>query len=391
MDSSLYLGVSGGVDSVVLAALIARLRDRAELPNIKTISIVHVNHSLRGKESEGDMLFVQKLASTLNFEFLLHTIRWKKQEKKNQAACREKRIAIFKQCLSEANPSFLVLAHHEDDQAETVLLRLLRGTGLSGLAGMRAINGPILRPLLTTSRRDIESLASCLGLPWREDRTNKKTKYERNWLRLKVMPLLASRRPGVSKRLAALAKEAQDAFPNSKLHEVKSEIMKLSQAQKRSKRELCTRYKLNRTHTERLHQFIQQGKSSRLSLPKGEAWISSDWFFFAAGSGKLSGKRVSNRDFSSVLGVWRLAESGALQLRSKGSSAAVKKALVRAKVPAFLREAIPLAVAGDKLVALVPKEWSKAGYFRSEGISWEYSPSKLATKIFHGSSGRTEP
>src|SRR5690606_16762424 len=121
-------------------------------------------------------------------------------EKPSQALCREKRQAFFDKYLGENDRLFL--AHHLDDQAETLLLRLMRGSGIHGLKGMAAANGKKVRPLLKVSREEILAAARDWKLSWREDSSNRSLKYERNWVRHEVLPLLESRRPGVARRIA---------------------------------------------------------------------------------------------------------------------------------------------------------------------------------------------
>ena len=381
-ESDLLVGVSGGVDSVCLAAFLVSLKKRNELPNIASISLLHMDHSLRGEESRADAEFVRGLAAHWNCGFEFARIEWQAGEARGQDQCRKKRREFFRRVLRENRNGFLVLAHNENDQAETVLQRLLRGTGVNGLASMRPRNGRVLRPFLRISRTEIETAARALSLTWREDSSNKSTKYERNWIRQEILPLLEARRPGVVRRLAALAEEAQ-GLASSEIAEKRDELLPLSEARKLSQKVLHERFGFDRKHTERLYRFLHNGKSSRLSLPGGEAWISAGWVWLGneETAKRLRGSVVSG-NFSSPLGVWSAKAEVPLKLRNGSASGKVKRALVKAKVPSFLREAVPLMTLEKELVALLPKRWDRAGKYAAGGLEWDFIPSELAKQIF---------
>ncbi len=381
--SDLLLGVSGGVDSVCLATFLVSLKKRNELPNIASISLVHVDHSLRGEESLGDANFVRGLASGWGCGFKLSRIIWRAAEPRGQNECRKKRLEFFRAALAENQKAFLVLAHNENDQAETVLQRILRGTGVNGLAAMRPRNGRVLRPFLRISRAEIEAAARTLGIVWREDSSNKTMKYERNWIRQEILPLFEARRPGVVRRLASLAEEAEALSAGEPAEKPDHAFLPLAKARKLSRKALHERFGFDRKHTERLHGFLKAGNSSRLSLPSGEAWISAGWVWIGK---REAGKRLrgeaENGSFSSPLGVWKVRKDFSLKARGGSASGKVKRAFVKAKVPSFLREAVPLVSLEDELMALLPKRWDQSGKYAASGFEWSYSPSKLAKRIF---------
>ena len=187
------VGVSGGVDSVVLLAVLKRLGYAPEG--------AHMNHRLRGAAAEEDAAFVQRLCDALAVPLHLETIDTAAYAEAHnqtiQEAARTCRYDFFARIAETEALAYVAVAHHLDDQAETVLLNLLRGTGLEGLAGMpvqRAL-GPesratLIRPLLDLRQAEILAYAREAGLTWRDDASNQSFKYKRNVLRLEVLPLL---------------------------------------------------------------------------------------------------------------------------------------------------------------------------------------------------------
>jgi tRNA(Ile)-lysidine synthase len=200
------VAVSGGVDSVALLRLLLELR--AELGIV--VSVVHFNHQLRGVESGADQQFVAHLARERELEFYCDSddVAAHAAEEKTslEQAARDLRYGFFSTLLGpDGNPSQLTklaTGHTLDDQAETVLMRLIRGTGLRGLrgihpripveAGGEQVAGEIIRPLLATRHRELQQYLTEIGQPWREDSTNSDAYFTRNRLRRTVLPLLES-------------------------------------------------------------------------------------------------------------------------------------------------------------------------------------------------------
>lgn len=179
------LAISGGMDSVALAHLMHRAG--------YTLSLLHCNFQLRGKESDGDELFVRQLAQRLDCAVHVKVFEpetyMKAQGVSLQMAARELRYEWFEQINHQENTDGVVVAHHADDQLETILLNLLRGTGIEGLYGMAERRGCIIRPLLPFYRQDIQTFLSNESLEWREDSSNLKTVYKRNFIRHELFPL----------------------------------------------------------------------------------------------------------------------------------------------------------------------------------------------------------
>ena len=204
LPGKLLVGLSGGADSVALVHLL--------LDAGCDVAAVHVNHGLRGDASDGDEAFVRTLCEALNVPLMI--FRADPPENPGEGWAREARYGFFRQAMAETGADALVLAHHRDDQAETLLLHLLRGAGLTDLTGMAAdatLDGVrILRPMLTYSRAQIRAYLTERGITWREDASNGDARYLRNALRLEVLPVLDRLAPGASARMAMTASLLQE-------------------------------------------------------------------------------------------------------------------------------------------------------------------------------------
>lgn len=187
----LLIAISGGLDSVALT----HLCHQAKL----NITLAHCNFNLRGKESDADETFILELAEQLNLEvFIQHfeTQAYAEEHKLSiQMAARELRYNWFEELAEQLDFDYVLTAHHADDNLETVLINLSRGSGLDGLTGIPKVNGNIIRPLLSFSRDTIEAFAKGNKLKWREDSSNASTKYLRNKLRHDVVPHLKEANP----------------------------------------------------------------------------------------------------------------------------------------------------------------------------------------------------
>ncbi|HEX3680946.1 MAG TPA: tRNA lysidine(34) synthetase TilS [Bryobacteraceae bacterium] len=204
------VAVSGGADSVVLLHLLHRLAPRLET----TLALLHVNHQLRGAESDADEEFVRRLGAALGLAVLVTPGAVKGDGNLEQEA-RQIRREFFQRCRAEHGLGRIALGHTRSDQAETVLFRLLRGSGLAGLAGMRPVTEDgLIRPLLTTSREEVRQWAAAEGLSWREDGSNANRQFARNRLRGEFLPSLSrefnANLEGVLAGTAELAQAEED-------------------------------------------------------------------------------------------------------------------------------------------------------------------------------------
>lgn len=199
------VGVSGGADSVVLVHILHRL-------SLEPV-LLHANHQLRGAESDADEAFVRALAGSLGLEILVEAARPGGGNLEQEA--RRVRRDFFRRAMRQLHLDRIALGHTRSDQAETVLLRLLRGSGLAGLAGMRPVTADgLVRPLLTTSREEVRAWSSEQGIEWREDSSNRDPRFARNRLRNEAIPLLREafnqNLELVLARTAALAADEED-------------------------------------------------------------------------------------------------------------------------------------------------------------------------------------
>ena len=205
--SRLLIAISGGLDSVVLTHLCHQLK--------LNLALAHCNFNLRGDESDGDEEFVLQLAEDLDLEVFIESFETEDYAKtyklSTQMAARELRYNWFEELAEQLNFDFILTAHHADDNLETFLINLSRGTGLDGLMGIPEVNNKIVRPLLTFSREDIETYAKDNKLKWREDSSNASNKYLRNKLRHDVIPVLKEINPFLLQNFESTQNHLQDS------------------------------------------------------------------------------------------------------------------------------------------------------------------------------------
>jgi tRNA(Ile)-lysidine synthase len=212
------VGVSGGADSTAMLLLLLELREKLGI----VLSVVHFNHKLRGKSSDADEKFVAKLAAEHGLAFYNgHTdvaARAKREKANLEDAARRARYAFFAQIVEEGHVTRVAVAHTADDQAETVLAHILRGTGLAGLGAIHPVAGHLVRPLLEVRRTQLRTYLKSRKQAWREDVTNRDMTKMRARIRQKLLPLLEEKfQPAVVEHLAALAELAREdeAFLNA--------------------------------------------------------------------------------------------------------------------------------------------------------------------------------
>jgi tRNA(Ile)-lysidine synthase len=184
------VALSGGPDSVALLYVLLALKPEYDL----TLYVAHLNHKLRGAESDGDERFTRKLASDLKLKFFSRRVDVKNQAKKRkltiEEAARELRYGYLQEVAQKVKADKIALGHQADDQAETFLMRLIRGAGATGLSGIPAKRGKIIRPLIQIGREDIEDFLKAERIACREDSSNYLTDFQRNRIRLKLLPIL---------------------------------------------------------------------------------------------------------------------------------------------------------------------------------------------------------
>ncbi|AAM25534.1 predicted ATPase of the PP-loop superfamily implicated in cell cycle control [Caldanaerobacter subterraneus subsp. tengcongensis MB4] len=230
-DDKIVMGISGGPDSLCMLDVLFNLKGKFNLK----LYVVHVNHMIRGEDAKKDAEFVEKLCKDLDLPFFLfeENIPYlaKKMGLSEEQAGRYVRYKAFEETLKRVGGNKIAVAHNKNDVAETVLLNILRGTGLRGLIGIKPVNGNIIRPLIEIERREIEKYLKDKNLHPRIDHTNYEDLYTRNKIRLKVIPYIEE----VFKidlvenlsRMAAILLE-EDDYLEAKCEEVFNQICEIN-------------------------------------------------------------------------------------------------------------------------------------------------------------------
>ena len=205
-----WLAYSGGLDSRVLLDILLRLREQCR--DFPPVHVVHVNHGLQDAADQWEQ-HCRALCDARDIPLLVHRVVVSEDGEGPEAAARRARYRAFESTLQRGD--VLLLAHHLDDQAETVLQRMLRGAGLQGVAGIPPLRslgaGRLFRPLLAVPRERLSVFAQREGLDWDEDPSNAQANYDRNYLRHHVMPLLATRWPAYRRSFARVAEHSADS------------------------------------------------------------------------------------------------------------------------------------------------------------------------------------
>lgn len=230
----LLIAISGGLDSVVLTRLLQQLNFN--------ISLAHCNFNLRGNESDADENFIKILGDKLEIPTFIigfDTDTYAKEKKlSTQLAARALRYDWFDKLAEKHSFDFVITAHHADDNLETFLINLSRGTGLEGLTGIPTINKNIVRPFLIFSRDEIEEYAVQNNIEWREDQSNASTKYVRNKIRHQIVPVLKEINPNLLgsflkttehlRQSQQIINDTIDAVKKEALENSENEIVKIS-------------------------------------------------------------------------------------------------------------------------------------------------------------------
>ncbi|MCM3006925.1 tRNA lysidine(34) synthetase TilS [Priestia koreensis] len=213
-NSTVIVGVSGGPDSLALLHFLNEESERRGL----TLIAAHVDHMFRGKESEDDLKFVEAFCRSIDIrcESIQIDVTAYQQKKKltSQVAARECRYNFFADMMEKYNADTLALAHHGDDQVETILMKLTRGSTMNGYAGIQAKRpfhrGEIVRPLLSVTKQDLIKYCENVGLEPRLDPSNEKTTYTRNRFRHYILPHLKAENPEVHERFQAFSENLSE-------------------------------------------------------------------------------------------------------------------------------------------------------------------------------------
>lgn len=294
-NEKVIVGVSGGADSLCLLFVLLEYRKKVPF----TILAVHVEHGIRGEDSLADAAFVKEICRANNvwFTCISYDVPGiaRREKLSVEEAARMVRYEAFEKVKKEQQADKIAVAHNQNDQAETVLFRMARGTGIAGAGGIRPVNGCIIRPLLTSSRKEIEDYLRSRNISWREDATNADTEYTRNSLRHHVLPLLQEEVNEKSiQHLAALADEMQQvqAYMEKQARKLTEKFLKQNPAKKEWMlkmqalndtepilqiclfREIlrcmgCSMKDIGRVHMEALQKLAEGQSGRRIFLPGG--------------------------------------------------------------------------------------------------------------------------
>lgn len=222
-DDKVLLTVSGGVDSMVMMSLTAAAGYR--------FGVAHCNFQLRGKESDEDEVLVEHEAKRYGAEFFNKrfdtTGEMERTGESMEMAARRLRYAWFRELCDEHGYTVIAIAHHSNDSIETFFINMLRGTGLRGLTGITTQVGRVVRPMMFATRKDIHDYAVAHRIPFREDSSNRSTKYLRNKVRIGLVPMLKEINPQfttIMRRNISRLSQAQD-FITSAINIVKGESL----------------------------------------------------------------------------------------------------------------------------------------------------------------------
>jgi tRNA(Ile)-lysidine synthase len=295
------VAVSGGADSVVLLHCLLRLRDEFSL----SLHAAHLDHGLR-KTSHQDAAFVHALAASWGLPATIGPLGQALSGNRSpQAAARQARYRFLQEVALQIGATKIALGHHRDDQAETVLLNLLRGSGLRGLRGMLAIReGRIIRPLLGVGRDEIEAYAKRHHLSFLEDPSNRDPRFLRNRIRYQLLPLLQREyNPSISKTLAKTAEllAEEEAYVEGTVEQISRRPLFSVQGNRicmgvgvlrglaspirrrlleRAIRAVAPKGYLTSTHLEAVERLLQPKGASAVTLPLGRsAWRSGDLLY----------------------------------------------------------------------------------------------------------------
>lgn len=245
---TIIAAVSGGADSICLLEALNGLKDKLQ---IKLLAC-HFNHRLRGEESDRDQEFVQKFCDERGIELILGSAP-DKNLYKNEASAREARYSFFEKILEEGRGDKVATAHNLNDNSETLVLRLIRGAGLRGLSSIPfSRQEKIIRPLLSVTRQEIESFLSARKIDYRQDKSNFDRSFDRNKVRLDIIPLLLKMNPNFLETSGKMADQIREDYDYLDLETKKAfGKVKLTSGD--------NQIKIDRTKWLKLHPSMQRG------------------------------------------------------------------------------------------------------------------------------------
>ncbi len=397
---TIAVAISGGKDSVCLLDMFLAAKERLGI----AVKAVNVDHGIRGETSERDSLFVKNLCEKLNVPLYYKKVDCPAYSRENglsaEEGARALRYKVFNEAIESGFCDKIATAHHSDDRAETVLFNLLRGASALGASGINesTSNGRIIRPMLGVSRAEIDDYLKNRGLDYVVDETNLQTDYTRNFIRLRVLPLIKERFPEAEKSILRFADTLKDddlflkSLAEKAIEEKNGEISfdenlakpVFMRAAIIAMKRLGIKKDYEKAHAEAVFSLTTAENGKSVTLPKGIVAVKdygkitlyksakSDEFFipFALGEYEFSGKtyrfeivvdknvkRVDNRliaDFSKIPrgAVLRTRRLGDTFKKFGGGTKKLKDYLIDKKIPERERDKL-LLLAKDEKVLLI--------------------------------------
>lgn len=371
--------VSGGADSVAMLFALYLLRDELGI----TLEAAHFNHHLRGDESDRDEAFVTDFCGRYGIPLHLGSGRIVPGKKGLEAAARDARYAFLRRL-----PGKIATAHTADDNAETVLMRLIRGTGLKGLGAIAPVSGNVIRPMLTVTRDDVEAFLEEYALPHVEDSSNETDDFLRNRIRHSILPLMRAENPRIGENLSAMALllREDESCLQSMLPEQTSDVSQLKAMEPALRRRALERFlkaqgvrEPEQIHILQAEQLLYHWSPSASMQFPGGVTIGRQYdrlvrlecapelpetLLSVPGETCIGGKRFVSEyatDLEERPGSVLVRPAGVLTVRSRrsgdtmrlpGGTRSLKKMYIDRKIPASQRAAVPV-LADDRGVLAV--------------------------------------
>ncbi|MGN0353499.1 MAG: tRNA lysidine(34) synthetase TilS [Muricoprocola sp.] len=402
----IIVGVSGGADSLCLLFLLMELQKEVPFQ----ITVVHVEHGIRGEESMEDARYVEEICKENQVEFHMERVDIRQMAAKEhltvEEAGRKVRYDTFKRVLAEQGANKIAVAHNRNDQAETMLWNMARGSGMNGAAGIRPVRGNIIRPLLECDRKEIEGYLKSRNIIWREDRTNQEMDYTRNVIRGQVFPLLKEKVNARSlEHFASLGEEMRrteeylDKLVNEKLKDIlqlnsqggvlfieelcrEDDFLQERMIRQALKIAGCPLKDLTRAHINQICSLLQGQSGRQTMLPGGwtvrrefeKLYMEKRNLSYSVTEGNVEEKRAKIRIFPNKNQIiprkkytkWFSYDkiSCDFQIRTRqpgdyliinqlGQKKKLKEYLVEEKVPLSIRNQIPLVARGHEIIWVV--------------------------------------
>ena len=405
-------GISGGADSVFLLFVLLSVQKTMGI----RVTAVHVNHMLRGEEADADERFVEELCRQQNVPCRVFRIDVAKEAEKRKCsqeeAGREVRREAMRKVMVEEHADKIAFAHHQDDNAETVVMNLCRGSRVKGMRGILPVSGELIHPLLCVGKAEIEAALKEQGIPWRIDATNLEDAYTRNRIRNRVMKELNEINPGTAEHISRMAEkmselwEYMEAETGTYIKECVKETdggklirkAELERVPKVFREEVirsvlcgvCAGEKnLRAVHVQDIHGLMEKQPGRSISLPYGVRALRTYEGVLIQKKEKMGEQLEKKPEIGFKMQVFDRREGekwpdtpytkwfdydiikGRLVMRTRregdyitvtadGKRQTLKKFFINQKVPAGKRDEIPLIADGNEIVWIVGYRQNKA-------------------------------